>query len=173
MKKTTILLALLTLTVLGVSGAVAQEDQNALWQARHDAYYASIALRPGCSGWPTDVCVPISRLNECIVETRKDLDETGVTAPIIGHVGDGNFHLLLLVDPDNQDEMDTAKAINDRLVRRAIGMGGTCTGEHGIGYGKLPYMTLEHGTSLEVMKQLKRALDPDNIFNPGKVLPER
>lgn len=148
-----------------------QEEQNKLWQARHDAYYASMALRPGCSGWPTDVCVPISRLGECMIETRRDVETTDLIAPIVGHVGDGNFHLLLLVDTDNADELAVAEGINDRLIRRAIEMGGTATGEHGIGYGKLPYMALEHGASLGSMQRLKRAFDPDNIMNPGKVIP--
>ena len=147
-----------------------QEEQNQLWQARHDAYYAGMALRPGCSGWPTDVCVPISRLTECIQLTRIDVEESGVIAPIVGHVGDGNFHLLLLVDTDNPDEMASAKGINDRLVKRAIDMGGTSTGEHGIGFGKLPYMALEHGGSLDLMRQVKLAFDPKNIMNPGKVI---
>jgi D-lactate dehydrogenase (cytochrome) len=147
-----------------------QEEQNKLWQARHDAYYAGMALRPGCSGWPTDVCVPISRLTECIQLTRIDVEETGVVAPIVGHVGDGNFHLLLLVDTDNPEEMASAKGINDRLVKRAIDMGGTSTGEHGIGFGKLPYMALEHGESLDLMRQVKVAFDPKNIMNPGKVI---
>ena len=147
-----------------------QEEQSELWQARHDAYYASMALRPGASGWPTDVCVPISQLTECIRQTRNDVDEHGIVAPIVGHVGDGNFHLLLLVDTSNPKEMDTARVINDRLIKRAIEMGGTATGEHGIGYGKLPYMTLEHGPSLALMKTLKLAFDPNNIMNPGKVV---
>ena len=147
-----------------------QEEQNQLWQARHDAYYAGMALRPGCNGWPTDVCVPITRLTECIQLTKIDVEETGVIAPIVGHVGDGNFHLLLLVDTDNPDEMATAKGINDRLVKRAIEMGGTSTGEHGIGSGKLPYMALEHGASLDLMRQVKLAFDPKNIMNPGKVI---
>ncbi len=148
-----------------------QEEQNKLWQARHDAYYASMALRPGCQGWPTDVCVPISRLTECILATREDVDSSSLMAPIVGHVGDGNFHLLLLVDTRNDAEMAEAKAINDRLVRRALEMEGTATGEHGIGYGKLDYMSLEHGASLAVMRQLKQTLDPANIMNPGKVIP--
>ena len=147
-----------------------QEEQNQLWQARHDAYYAGMALRPGCRGWPTDVCVPISRLTECIQQTRADVDASGVIAPMVGHVGDGNFHLLLLVNTDNPDEMATAKGINDRLVRRAIAMGGTATGEHGIGYGKLAYMALEHGASLGLMRQVKMSFDPKNIMNPGKVV---
>jgi D-lactate dehydrogenase (cytochrome) len=149
-----------------------QEDKNRLWQARHDAYYAAMALRPGTQGWPTDVCVPISRLTECIMETKKDLTDFDMISPIVGHVGDGNFHLLLLVHPDNKNEMKSAAEVNDRLVRRAISMGGTCTGEHGVGYGKLQYMELEHGSSLSVMRAIKRVLDPDNIMNPGKMIPE-
>ncbi len=150
--------------------SIKQEEQNRLWQARHDAYYAGMALRPGCSGWPTDVCVPISRLTECIQLTRVDVEASGVIAPMVGHVGDGNFHLLLLVDTDNPKEMAAAKGINDRLVKRAIEMGGTATGEHGIGYGKLPYMALEHGASLALMRQVKLSFDPKNIMNPGKVV---
>lgn len=152
--------------------ATEQEAQNKLWQARHDAYYAARALRPGAGGWPTDVCVPISRLAACILETQQDLDEFDLLAPIVGHVGDGNFHLLLLVDENNPDELRVAKTVNDRLVKRAIRMGGTCTGEHGIGYGKLAYMSLEHGTAIGVMAAIKKALDPLNIMNPGKVIPE-
>lgn len=148
-----------------------QEEQNKLWQARHDAYYASMALRPGCQGWPTDVCVPISRLAECIEATRMDVAEAGILAPIVGHVGDGNFHLLLLVDTENEQEMRVAAEVNDRLVHRALEMGGTCTGEHGIGYGKLSFMELEHGASVGVMQAIKNALDPGNILNPGKVVP--
>lgn len=148
-----------------------QEEQNALWQARHDAYNAARALRPGSGGWPTDVCVPISRLTECILATKKDVDAAGILAPLVGHVGDGNFHLLMLVATDNEKEMAAARQVNDRLIRRAIAMGGTCTGEHGIGYGKLPYMELEHGEGVAVMRLIKQALDPKNIMNPGKVLP--
>ena len=147
-----------------------QEDKNKLWQARHDAYYAAMAIRPGTSGWPTDVCVPISRLTECIMETRKDLEAYSMISPIVGHVGDGNFHLLLLVHTDDEEEMRTANEVNDRLVRRAIEMGGTCTGEHGIGYGKLEYLELEHGAGVDIMRAIKRALDPHNIMNPGKIL---
>ncbi len=148
-----------------------QEEQNRLWQARHDAYYAAKALKPGAEGWPTDVCVPISRLAECIEKTREDIERAGMMTPIVGHVGDGNFHLLLLVHPDNQQEMDVATGINDRLVRRAIDMGGTCTGEHGIGYGKLKYLEMEHGSAVELMRKIKRAIDPHNIMNPGKLIP--
>ena len=152
--------------------AVDQETQNQIWQARHDAYYAARALRPGTSGWPTDVCVPISRLADCIVETQADLQEFDLLAPIVGHVGDGNFHVLLLVDENSPDELAVAQQVNDRLIKRALRMAGTSTGEHGIGYGKLPYMQLEHGTALGVMALIKKALDPLNIMNPGKVIPD-
>ena len=151
--------------------ATRPEDRNRLWQARHDAYYAAIALRPGCKGWPTDVCVPISRLAECILETRKDIDEYGIITPIVGHVGDGNFHLVFVIDPDNPEEMARAKEINERMVIRALKMGGTCTGEHGIGYGKIEFLRSEHGEeAISVMRQIKRALDPDDLMNPGKIL---
>ena len=148
-----------------------QEQKTQLWKARHDAYYAARALKPGSSGWPTDVCVPISNLAQCISETREDTDKHGVLAPIVGHVGDGNFHLLLLVDQSNESELALAEAINDRLITRALSMGGTCTGEHGIGYGKLKYMAIEHSTSIYIMQKIKQALDPKNIMNPGKVIP--
>lgn len=147
-----------------------QEDRNKLWQARHDAYYAAMALRPGCKGWATDVCVPISELTECLLETRKDIDKSGILAPIVSHAGDGNFHLIFLVDTDNPDEMARASAINDRMVTRALAVGGTCTGEHGVGYGKIALLKAEHGEAVSVMRQIKLALDPDNIMNPGKIL---
>lgn len=150
--------------------ATQTEDRNRLWQARHNAFYAALALRPGAKGWPTDVCVPISRLADCIVETKKDVEQSGLLAPIVGHVGDGNFHLTFIVDPDDPDEMARAKALNERMVMRALEMGGTCTGEHGIGYGKIDFLTAEHGEAVAVMRQLKQALDPDGIMNPGKVL---
>ena len=150
--------------------ASAQEDRNALWQARHDAYYAAIALRRGGQGWPTDVCVPISRLAECLLETKKDIEESGLLAPIVGHVGDGNFHLVYVVDPEDEEEMARAEAHNERMIMRALAMGGTCTGEHGIGYGKLKFLQAEHGDAVAVMRQLKQALDPDNLMNPGKVV---
>ncbi len=147
------------------------EDRDRLWNARHTAYYAGMALRPGCSAFSSDVCVPISRLADCILETRRDLDASGLTCPIVGHVGDGNFHVLFLIDPDDPKEMETAQALNDRLVRRAIAMDGTCTGEHGIGSGKMAFMESEHGVALDVMRAVKAALDPANLLNPGKVLP--
>ena len=150
--------------------ATLQEERNKLWQARHDAFYACLALRPGAKGWPTDVCVPISRLAECLLETRRDIDAEGLLAPIVGHVGDGNFHLVFVVDPDDQEEMARAEVVNDRMIARAQEMGGTCTGEHGVGYGKLAHLEAEHGEAMEVMRQIKRALDPHNIMNPGKIL---
>jgi D-lactate dehydrogenase (cytochrome) len=146
------------------------EDRNKLWQARHDAYYAAMALRPGCKGWATDVCVPISELTGCLLETRKDIDASGIQAPIVSHAGDGNFHLVFLVDTDNADEMARAGAVNERMVARALAAGGTCTGEHGVGYGKIGFLKAEHGEALSVMRQIKTALDPDNIMNPGKIL---
>ncbi len=150
--------------------AVAPEDRSKLWQARHDAYYAALALRPGVKGWATDVCVPISKLAECVVETRKDLDASTILAPMVGHVGDGNFHLTFLVDRDNPAEMVEAHRINERMVLRALAMGGTCTGEHGIGYGKVDFLQAEHGEAVSVMRTVKQALDPHGIMNPGKVL---
>ncbi len=146
-----------------------QEDRNALWQARHDAAYAAMALRPGSKPWFTDVCVPISKLAECILATRKDIDDSLLIAPILGHVGDGNFHLGLLINPDDPDEFAAAERINSRMIRRAIHMGGTCTGEHGVGYGKKEFMAAEHGDALDAMRDIKRAFDPDNIMNPGKI----
>ena len=150
--------------------ATRQEDRNKLWQARHDAYYAAMALRPGCKGWATDVCVPISRMTECLLETRKDIDESGLLAPIVSHAGDGNFHLVFLVDSEDKEELARASAVNDRMVARALAAGGTCTGEHGVGYGKIEFLKAEHGEAVSVMRQIKTALDPDNIMNPGKIL---
>jgi len=151
--------------------ATRPEDRNTLWQARHDAYYAAIALRPGAKGWPTDVCVPISRLADCILETKADVERSGLLAPIVGHVGDGNFHLTFVIDPDDADEMARAAALNERMVMRALAMGGTCTGEHGIGIGKMKFLQAEHGEAVAVMRQIKQALDPENLMNPGKILP--
>ena len=149
-----------------------EQERHKLWEARHNAYYAALAMRPGTKGWPTDVCVPISRLAECILETRQDIDQEGLTVPIVGHVGDGNFHLLFMIDPENEEEdLNRYQPLNDRLVERTLRMGGTCTGEHGIGSGKLKYMQAEHGESLELMRKIKQAYDPDNLMNPGKVIP--
>ncbi len=146
------------------------EERTKLWQARHDAAYAAMALRPGAKGWATDVCVPISRLAECIMETKKDLEGTDLITPLVGHVGDGNFHLVFLVDPDKPEEIDEANRLNDRLVHRALAMEGTCTGEHGVGYGKLDFLVAEHGEAVSVMRMIKKSLDPDNLMNPGKVI---
>jgi D-lactate dehydrogenase (cytochrome) len=155
----------------GFHWATRPEDRSRLWQARHDAYYAALALRPGCGGWATDVCVPISRLADCILETKADLGQSRLLAPLVGHVGDGNFHLVFLVKPDDPEEMAEAAHLNERMVLRAITMGGTCTGEHGVGYGKIPFLAVEHGDAVDVMRAIKQALDPQNIMNPGKVVP--
>ncbi len=149
--------------------ATRQEERNKLWQARHDAYYAALALRSGAQGWATDACVPISRLAECLLETRADIDASGLIAPIVGHVGDGNFHLVFLIDPDDAEEMARAKEVNDRMIMRTLALGGTCTGEHGIGYGKLGFLQAEHGEAVSVMRAVKQALDPENLMNPGKI----
>jgi D-lactate dehydrogenase (cytochrome) len=147
-----------------------ESERRRLWQARHDAYYAMLALRPGARGLTTDVCVPVSRLAECIVETKRDLDACPLPSPLLGHVGDGNFHVIILIDPASPSELAEAERVNRRLVERALAMDGTCTGEHGVGVGKIAYMAAEHGEALEVMRQLKRALDPQGLLNPGKVL---
>ncbi|GAA5626928.1 MULTISPECIES: FAD-linked oxidase C-terminal domain-containing protein [unclassified Brucella] len=146
------------------------EERDRLWRARHDAYLASFLLRTGAKGVSTDVCVPISRLADCIAETEKDLAESALIAPIVGHVGDGNFHLLLLLDTDDASEMERAEDFMDRLVRRAIAMEGTCTGEHGIGQGKMKYLPMELGEATDYMRMIKKAIDPYNIMNPGKIL---
>ena len=151
------------------SWATKTEERTKLWQARHDAYFATLALEPGKQGYATDVCVPISRLAECIAETLADLADSTITAPLVGHVGDGNFHLIYLIDPDQPAELAEAKRLNERMVLRALAMDGTCTGEHGIGYGKIDFLTAEHGEAVSVMRALKMALDPQNIMNPGKI----
>ena len=154
--------------------AVNQEERTALWTARHNAYFASLAFRPGSRALTTDVCVPISRLAECIAETRRDVDASSLVAPIVGHVGDGNFHMLMLVDPDRPDDYAAAEKLNERLVRRALAMGGTITGEHGVGMGKMKYMAAQHGEgALAVMRAIKQALDPENLMNPGKMIPAK
>lgn len=152
--------------------ATRPEDRSRLWQARHDAYFACLQLKPGCRSFPTDVCVPISRLAECIADTQADIAQVSIPIALFGHVGDGNFHLVVLVDTDNAKEMKEAAWISQRVVERAIAMEGTCTGEHGIGLGKRQYLPLEHGdVAVEVMRTIKQALDPHNRLNPGKVLP--
>ncbi|HUE87417.1 MAG TPA: FAD-linked oxidase C-terminal domain-containing protein [Vicinamibacterales bacterium] len=151
--------------------ATTPEERATLWQARHDVLYATIASRPGARPWTSDVCVPISRLSECILETQDDLRRSNIVAPLVGHAGDGNFHLIFMVDTEDTAEMAAVKAANVRLVERALRLGGTCTGEHGVGLGKLQYLREEHGDSLDVMRAIKRALDPHDIMNPGKLIP--
>jgi D-lactate dehydrogenase (cytochrome) len=151
--------------------AVRPEDRARLWQARHNAYFAILALKPGSRSVTTDVCVPISRLAECVHATLVDVQASGLTAPLLGHVGDGNFHLAILVDPANAEELAAAQSLNERIVARALALDGTCTGEHGVGLGKRKYLAAEHGEALEVMRALKAALDPEELLNPGKLLP--
>jgi D-lactate dehydrogenase (cytochrome) len=147
------------------------EERTKLWEARHHAALSNFALRPGAAMVATDVCVPISRLAQCVTETQRDIEASRIMAPIVGHVGDGNFHLTLLVDMDDGDEIKRAKALSERLVERALAMDGTCTGEHGVGQGKMKYLVAEHGAAaLAVMASIKRALDPQNIMNPGKIV---
>ena len=149
-----------------------EEDRTKLWAARHDAYYAGLSMSPGSKGYVTDVCVPISRLAECIDETKRDLQRTNLYSPILGHVGDGNFHLTIFFSPDDEQSLDAARSLNERLVERALAMGGTCTGEHGIGMGKLANMRQEHGEgAIAAMRSIKKALDPHGIMNPGKLVP--
>ena len=147
------------------------EERARLWKARHDAYWAGLALRPGAQNLTTDVCVPISRLADCIAETEADIARTGLIAPIVGHVGDGNFHVMVLIDPNDAEELGRAEAFVDRLNMRAIAMDGTCTGEHGIGQGKIQFLGHELGPAVDYMRAVKQALDPQNLFNPGKVVP--
>ncbi len=150
--------------------ATKAEDRTRLWQARHDAYWAAIGLRPGTSALSTDVCVPISRLAECVAQSQRDLEDSRLLAPMVGHVGDGNFHVLLLIDRTDQDEVARARGYLERLAERALAMDGTCTGEHGIGQGKMKYLPAEHGEpALAAMRAIKRALDPLDILNPGKI----
>ena len=148
------------------------EDRSRLWQARHDAYFACLQMKPGSRAFPTDVCVPISRLAECIRATNQDIADSGLPTFLFGHVGDGNFHLVVLVDPENPQDMEQAERINERVVERALSMEGTCTGEHGIGIGKTKFLVREHGEdAVNVMRAIKLALDPENLLNPGKILP--
>jgi len=151
--------------------ATKAEERSRLWQARHDAYWSALALRPGCKVIATDVCVPISRLAACVVETQEDIKATGLIAPIVGHVGDGNFHLTLLCDMEDPQDIEKCRAFLHRLVERALAMEGTCTGEHGVGQEKMKYLINEHpAATLEAMRAIKRALDPLNIMNPGKII---
>lgn len=149
--------------------ATQEEDRTKLWQARHDAFWATKSLKPGKEeSIATDVCVPISRLAECVTQTQRDLEENDIYGPIIGHVGDGNFHVVLFCDRSDEAEVKRVKGVYERLINRALAMGGTCTGEHGIGSGKREYLAREHGNGLDVMRAIKTALDPLNIMNPGK-----
>ena len=150
--------------------ATRQEERTRLWQARHDAYPACRRLRPGNRAFSTDVCVPISKLAECIAESNEDIEKVSIPVALFGHVGDGNFHLVVLVDPDNPADAEEADALNRRVVMRALKMGGTCTGEHGVGMGKLDFLDAEHGDAVAVMAAIKRALDPQNLLNPGKII---
>ncbi|WP_282603130.1 FAD-linked oxidase C-terminal domain-containing protein [Paracoccus sp. PARArs4] len=157
----------------GVSGfrsASRTEDRTRLWEARHNAYFAAKALRPGCSAVLTDCCVPISALAECIARTKVLIAESGLVAPLVGHVGDGNFHLAILIDPDDPDDMARAKTLAGAVNMIALELGGTVTGEHGVGSGKTAYMRAEHGEGWDLMAQIKRSIDPLNIMNPGKVV---
>jgi D-lactate dehydrogenase (cytochrome) len=154
----------------GFEWATKLEDRERLWQARHNSLYAALALRPGSRSWTTDVCVPISRLAECILATDEDNKDAPFPVCLVGHAGDGNFHLLYILDPNSASELEAAKRLNDRLIERALAMDGTCTGEHGIGCGKMASLEKEHGHGVDVMRAIKRALDPDNRMNPGKVV---
>ena len=150
--------------------ATRAEDRTRLWQARHDAYWAARGLRPGATALATDVCVPISRLAECVTQSQRDVEASRLVAPVVGHVGDGNFHLSMMVDLNDDDEVRRAKALLERLAERALAMDGTCTGEHGVGQGKIKYLKAEHGeAALNAMRAIKRALDPLDIMNPGKI----
>nr|KAF6285844.1 lactate dehydrogenase D [Myotis myotis] len=153
------------------SWAKEAEERSQLWAARHNAWYAALALRPGCKGYATDVCVPISRLPEILVQAKEDLKASGLTGTIVGHVGDGNFHCILLVDPEDTEELRRVEAFAQQLGRRALALHGTCTGEHGIGLGKRQLLQEEVGAvGIETMRQLKATLDPRGLMNPGKVL---
>ena len=151
--------------------ATKTEDRTRLWKARHDAYYAALAFKPGMTSFATDACVPISRLADCILETKADVEKSGLTAPILGHVGDGNFHLVVLFDGSDPAQRESAEALAKGVSMRAISMGGTCTGEHGIGWHKLDVLAQEHGEAVDLMRMIKRALDPRDIMNPGKTVP--
>jgi D-lactate dehydrogenase (cytochrome) len=151
--------------------ATKTEDRTRLWKARHDAYYAALAFKPGMTSFATDACVPISRLTDCILETKADVEKSGLTAPILGHVGDGNFHLVVLFDGADPAQRERAEALAKGVSMRAIAMGGTCTGEHGIGWHKLDVLAQEHGEAVDLMRMIKRALDPRDIMNPGKTVP--
>jgi D-lactate dehydrogenase (cytochrome) len=146
------------------------EERETLWKMRHEAYFANLAIRKGGKMFTTDICVPISRLADCIVESKKDTANASFPAPVVGHVGDGNFHMSFMLDPENPAELAEAKILEEKIILRALSMGGTCTGEHGIGTGRKKYLPIEHGAGVDVMRALKQALDPDNRMNPGKMV---
>jgi D-lactate dehydrogenase (cytochrome) len=154
---------------LGFESATHTEDRNRLWTARDNTLYAGTGLRPGAKAVITDVCVPVSRLAECLIATKRDIEASGLLAPIVGHVGDGNFHTLILVDPAAPDEIARAQALHERMVSRALDLDGTSTGEHGIGTGKIAFLERELGEAVDVMRAIKRTLDPKGIMNPGKI----
>jgi len=155
----------------GFQWATRLEDRERLWHARHNVHFAALALRPGCRSMATDVCVPISQLAECVLQTKADHANVPFPVCLVGHAGDGNFHVIYLMDPGNPAELDEARRLNERMVARALAMGGTCTGEHGVGYGKMKFLAAEHGeTGVDVMRSIKRALDPDNRMNPGTIV---
>jgi D-lactate dehydrogenase (cytochrome) len=154
----------------GFEWATRLEDRERLWHARHNVHFAALALRPGCLSWATDVCVPISRLSDCILETKAEHASLPFPVCLVGHAGDGNFHVIYLLDPASQEELAEARRLSERMVTRALAMGGTCSGEHGVGYGKMKFLEAEHGEGVEIMRSIKRALDPDNRMNPGKIV---
>jgi D-lactate dehydrogenase (cytochrome) len=159
---------------IGYQWAESEHDRRRLWKARHDAYFAVKSTWPGKDTLVTDVCVPISRLAQCVVETQADIKAHGLTAPIVGHVGDGNFHCCVVFDPKTPSEREAVELFLERLSKRALAMDGTCTGEHGVGQGKVPYMVPEHGVrGVQLMRQIKDAMDPKNILNPGKIFPAK
>jgi D-lactate dehydrogenase (cytochrome) len=149
------------------------EDREALWKMRHEVLYAALATRRGGKAFATDICVPISRLAECIIESKKEAEKVSFPAMVVGHVGDGNFHMNLILDPNNPAELEEALQLEDSMILRALSMGGTCSGEHGIGYPRRKYLEAEHGAAVDVMRAIKFALDPENRMNPGKIVDPR
>src|SRR5271170_5017172 len=157
----------------GFRSFTSPEERESLWKMRHEAYFANVAIRRGGKMFTTDICVPISRLADCIVESKKDVANAPFPAPVVGHVGDGNFHMSFILDPENPAELAEAKVVEEKIIRRALEMGGTCTGEHGIGTGRIKYLREEHGAGLDAMRAVKQAFDPDNRMNPGKMVEPR
>ncbi len=155
---------------LGFRSFTTPEERETLWKMRHEAYFANLAIRKGGRMFTTDICVPISRLADCIVESKKDVAKCSFPAPVVGHVGDGNFHMSFVLDLANPAELAEAEVVEEKIIRRALTMGGTCTGEHGIGTGRKKYLLEEHGAALDAMRAIKQAFDPDNRMNPGKMV---